>query len=754
MVFEHKSRLSARRLCSARIGDATLLDAVARDVEGGESEVTLFFATGTDSGRVSLASDGVVVATGNLSGAPWLTVRVPPGERLRIACGDSAADVSSARDEAAVFEGANAFLATRNGESAETVLAWLDFHATCHGVTGAVIIDRARPGSDPTFETLLAEGLDRAEHDCAVVVLSCDHPLGRSDLPAEAHPFCVAEAPGKDRMEVPPPDPWSSPLGQPLVHEIAKARFLSEARAVANIDVCDLLAPAPDVNVFDRAVAAQGGVIALLGRHCYPWRIRENQPIRFGDHICVQFDHKILRRRWCLAPAKAPSDATWRLVRMGNAPVDDADSGTFYRCMSLRHPERSVSRIVPKSSLIEHPPLIELSKRHFAHNPVRMPEVRPDTLPGHRERRVIVTTMKNEGPFILEWIAYHRAVGFDDFLVYTNDCSDGTDRMLDLLQTRGIVQHRDNPYCQSGLKPQHAALQAADGEAVVKDATWVVCMDVDEYVNVRTGAGTLDDLFATVPDANMISMTWRLFGNSDVHEFQDRFVTEQFTRCAPEFVRKPHQAWGFKTLYKNIGLYKKLGVHRPKGLNPQLWQHINWVNGSGKPLPREMYRNAWRSTTETYGYDLVSLNHYAVRSAESFLVKRDRGRVNHVDRDQGLAYWFRMNHNVEDDLSIQRVLPAAKAEFDRLIADEEIAAMHAHCVKMHRAKIEELRATTTYSSFYADLTGPRLEKLSRLLPHFGSNVFLAGPEAIPDTVLERDPDEDFFFTVEQRKTAH
>ena len=29
-----------------------------------------------------------------------------------------------------------------------------------------------------------------------------------------------------------------------------------------------------------------------------------------------------------------------------------------------------------------------------------------------------------------------------------------------------------------------------------------------------------------------------------------------------------------------------------------------------------------------YGYDLVQLNHYAVRSAESFLVKRDRGRVN------------------------------------------------------------------------------------------------------------------------------
>ena len=33
--------------------------------------------------------------------------------------------------------------------------------------------------------------------------------------------------------------------------------------------------------------------------------------------------------------------------------------------------------------------------------------------------------MRNEAPFILEWIAYHRAIGFDDFLIYSNDCSDG-----------------------------------------------------------------------------------------------------------------------------------------------------------------------------------------------------------------------------------------------------------------------------------------------------------------------------------------
>ena len=171
-------------------------------------------------------------------------------------------------------------------------------------------------------------------------------------------------------------------------------------------------------------------------------------------------------------------------------------------------------------------------------------------------------------------------------------------------------------------------------------------------------------------------------------------------------------------------------------------------------MPKSNFRNAWRSTKATVGYELVSLNHYAVRSAESFLVKRDRGRVNHVDRDQGLAYWFRMNHNLVEDRSIQRMLPALRGEMDRLLSDPVIAQMHAQCIKAHRAKIAELKATPNYAAFYETLTGARMEKLSRQLAHFGANVFLAGPDVIPDDIAMGDHPADFFFTVEKQDTQH
>ena len=49
-------------------------------------------------------------------------------------------------------------------------------------------------------------------------------------------------------------------------------------------------------------------------------------------------------------------------------------------------------------------------------------------------RATALLGVKNEGAFLIEWLAHHRACGFTDFLVYSNDCSDGTDVMLDRLR--------------------------------------------------------------------------------------------------------------------------------------------------------------------------------------------------------------------------------------------------------------------------------------------------------------------------------
>ncbi|WP_417268825.1 glycosyltransferase family 2 protein [Celeribacter sp.] len=735
----------AHTLKAQVFGDVILLDAL---VSGETTELFFHHASGlTENVARNLLSKAEIKSVG---GAAWITGATPTGP-VTMPVGDQTRAIAFSTPTPELMSGRNVALATRNGESAQMVLDWLRFHITHQGLTGAIILDRADPDANATFTQELQDGVAALDADLVVLHLHATVPLGKDSLPPEAHPFSTPGAPGKDRMDIPANDAWSAPLADVLVYELLRRKYLEQARAVANIEVYDLVPKSGDLTMFDLAQTAPNGVVQLLGRQAYPWRIRGDEPT-FADHICIQFDETRRRARWCAAPARLSSGSVFRLIRVGGASPKAGYE--FYRFMGLRHRAPSVSKIVPKSSLIEHAPLIEMSEAEWGYQPVLMPEETVSKPPRGDNSVAIVTCMKNEGPFILEWLAYHRTIGVEGFLVYTNDCTDGTDTFLDLLQEKGYVQHRENPFKGTGLKPQHAALQAAEHEEVVANADWAISMDVDEFINVKVGDGTMSALFDALPDANLISCTWRLFGNANVHEYEDRFLLEQFDRAAPEFANKPHQAWGFKTLFKNIGLFKKFGVHRPKGLKPQIWDKIRWYNGSGKPMPRTEFRNAWRSTSATYGYDLVQLNHYAVRSAESFLVKRDRGRVNHVDRDQGLAYWFRMNNNFEQETSIQRMIPKLRAEFDRLMSDPEIAAQHKACVAAHSAKIAELRATETYTKFYNELTGPRLEKLSRLHTHFGANVFLNGPECVPDEVVDKDPKEKFFFTVERGETAH
>lgn len=326
---------------------------------------------------------------------------------------------------------------------------------------------------------------------------------------------------------------------------------------------------------------------------------------------------------------------------------------------------------------------------------------------------VIVGCMKNEAPYIVEWVAYHRAMGVDNFLIYTNGCEDGTSQMLDRLQDMGVLQHRLNDDWK-GNSPQQHALNCALEEPVIQQADWIIHIDVDEFMNVRVGNGTLQDLFAKVPHATNIAMTWRLFGHNDVTRLNDDFVIDQFDTCAPKYCPKPHTVWGFKTMFKNIGAYNRFSCHRPNQLRDDFADKVNWVNGSGMDITEATARNGWRSSKKTIGYDLIQLNHYALRSAESFLIKRQRGRALHVDRSIGLNYWIRMDWGDHKDLSIKRNIPRVRAEYDQLMQDPKLAAHHQEGLAWHRAKAQELHQTPEFASLYEKALKVNLTQTERV----------------------------------------
>ncbi len=312
-----------------------------------------------------------------------------------------------------------------------------------------------------------------------------------------------------------------------------------------------------------------------------------------------------------------------------------------------------------------------------------------------KQSRVIVTTMKNEGPFILEWVAYNRLIGFTDFLIYTNDCDDGTDLIAQRLEAMGLAQHRQNPF-KPGGSPQRSALKDSRGLDIVKNADWLICADCDEFLNIRVGEGRLDDLFAAVGEADAISVCWKLFGNSGRLDYSESPVIEQFDRACGELEFPNYRALGMKTLVRNNDRLEKLRIHRPAFHMDR--GDVAWVDGGGRPMPDDYLGQGWKAY-EGFSHDYARLHHYAVRSVDSFLVKRDRGRTNHVGDDQGITYWSNMNYNSEADTSIHAHLPGLRHEMDRLLQDPELARLHKGAVDWHRGRIEELRQRDGWDAF-------------------------------------------------------
>ena len=323
-----------------------------------------------------------------------------------------------------------------------------------------------------------------------------------------------------------------------------------------------------------------------------------------------------------------------------------------------------------------------------------------------KERFLIVTTMKNEAPFMLEWIAYNRAIGYDDFLIYTNDCDDGTDSIAKRLQELGLAAHVDNNDRKIGkggreLSPQRAALRLAPDHDRYKAADWIICSDADEFLNIRKGA-TLPDLVDVSGPSDAISICWKLFGNGFHRHYEDIPLTEQFFCCAPERGFTNFRGAGVKTLFRNNGTFNQMGVHRPRVSparapdpeNP--YAHVTWRDGGGQTV--DAGQITWR-TWKGFSHANARLHHYAIRSADSFLVKRDRGRTNHIHVDQGREYFDAMNTNHMRDYSILRHVPGMLEELQKLRSDKVLAGLHRDAVSWHRAKIDDIKARPDWAEF-------------------------------------------------------
>lgn len=365
--------------------------------------------------------------------------------------------------------------------------------------------------------------------------------------------------------------------------------------------------------------------------------------------------------------------------------------------------------------------------------------------------------MKDEGHSLVEWVAYHRHVGFDNIVVYTNDCNDGTDDMLIRLEELGWVQHFRNDVPED-RKPQPNALTLGSKNPEVVDSEWILTMDADEFLSVKVGHGKVSDLVKKMDSAaDAITITWRFFGSNDITEWNPGLVIETFTHAAPDIFRK---GWGVKTLFRPFR-DMKLGIHRPhikkakqEPSNAKLLFDQLWLNGSGKPMPDEFSLAGWRSTKPTLGYDWVELNHYAVKSYEAYLLRRLRGNVNNKADKYNAAYFALFDRNEEETTTIRRHVRGTKRKMEAILADPIMYELQEKALDYHENRVRMLREGGEYDPWLAELREAGrvpIDKLDEVL--FVQHLPKEWQEKVKELQSNGVPDAEIAKMIAQTQTA-
>lgn len=235
-----------------------------------------------------------------------------------------------------------------------------------------------------------------------------------------------------------------------------------------------------------------------------------------------------------------------------------------------------------------------------------------------RKKLCILTTMRNEGAYILEWIAWHQSLGVEHFFIYTNNNSDGSEILLEALSESGLITWINNDACR-GVARQF--LSYGHGLSIVPetlDYEWVAVIDADEFIVIdeiafRDLEGYLS--WQTEKGADAVALNWLMFGTGGRKRWESDFVTCRF------LMRQSEPDRHVKTLFKTkkfVHSHCHYPIQEPFTNfvfnSADGSRHSSTIPGSSPSLSDvPVAKGAW-------------LNHYLTKSPAEFLAKKFRGR--------------------------------------------------------------------------------------------------------------------------------
>jgi hypothetical protein len=235
-----------------------------------------------------------------------------------------------------------------------------------------------------------------------------------------------------------------------------------------------------------------------------------------------------------------------------------------------------------------------------------------DAVVGKSDLKVAVFAIcKNENPYILEWVAYQKLVGFDKVFVYDNVSDDGTSETLIRLHNEGEITRIFWPRLPD-VAPQRSAY-ADFLERFASEFDWAMMCDLDEFLCVDDGdvKGFISKGVAVNASVSAIAVPWLIFGASGHEKLEDDLVVNRFDHCQMKCARsvkslfRPSDTFNIRTHIVDIGC----GEYVDNEFSPAVWSNI---------APTDLHKP---------NFGGARIHHYFTKSRGEWEVRKSLGRA-------------------------------------------------------------------------------------------------------------------------------
>ncbi len=279
---------------------------------------------------------------------------------------------------------------------------------------------------------------------------------------------------------------------------------------------------------------------------------------------------------------------------------------------------------------------------------------------------------------IVEWVEYHRAIGFDHFYIYSNDDDPETLYQVLLPYLHGpapLVTYRHFPYLG---QQQFMYLHILDNHRA--ETEWISFLDIDEFISLRNAPDIGSFIARYAADWDSVYINWAFFGHNGHAQRSQGSVLRNYTRreaalhpftktvtraalLDPEVIRAIRLD-GFWHGWDRFGISgsEAMGVRACNVLGEPMRHYYDDFPNAAQALIHDPVRRARL-------FETAIVHHYAFKSEDDFVLRAQRGTLGNFI---GQATWSRMhaegthrqflaNINAVEDRTLQRFWDAYTA---------------------------------------------------------------------------------------------